>query len=383
MSILLYYIEKIEKKIYDLYIPRKIEVNILLWLGFNILLAYLIYKNMPVLEGDVSESWQITFQDPATPLMEGILRFHSILLFVTLCIFIFVCWMLSRVLYLFNFKKQQKSNVKFTSNDILEIIWTIIPTIILIFLSIPSFHLLYAAEDSVDPEYTFKVIGHQWYWTYEVSDCYTYRTKPETETYQFDSYMIPSDELTIGFYRLLDTDYRLIIPIDTPIRILVTSADVLHSWSIPSLGIKIDACPGRLNEIFTILKRTGVFYGQCSEICGINHAFMPIVIKGVPRQDFLFYAYDYIPGFFENIFLIDFKEYLEQEDKDAPLKRKLLHEILESVCHDMVGDILKDERYSDIERLQRYALFTKLSLNSPEQIEELKKKRERIRKFVE
>lgn len=160
-------------------------------------------------------------------------------------------------------------------NTKLEIIWTVIPTIILIFIAIPSFILLYSLDEVINPSVTLKAIGHQWYWSYEYSD-YT-----ENNSINFDSYMITENDLEFGQFRLLEVDNRVILPVNTHVRVLVTAGDVLHSWAVPSMNIKADAVPGRLNQLTLFIKRPGVYYGQCSEICGVNHAFMPIVIEAV------------------------------------------------------------------------------------------------------
>jgi heme/copper-type cytochrome/quinol oxidase subunit 2 len=162
-------------------------------------------------------------------------------------------------------------------NSTLEIIWTIIPCIILLIISIPSFCLLYAVDDCKLPWWTVKVIGNQWFWSYEINSNILVNSLATFE-WNFDSYMLLNDSLMLGHYRLLEVDWRLTLPKNCNIRMLVTSTDVLHSWALPSAGIKIDACPGRLNEVYLNMKRDGVFYGQCSEICGLNHGFMPIVV---------------------------------------------------------------------------------------------------------
>jgi cytochrome c oxidase subunit 2 len=151
-------------------------------------------------------------------------------------------------------------------------------------IAISSFALLYSLDEVINPSMTLKVIGHQWYWSYEYSDS----SNPKN-ILNFDSYMKSEEDLTLGNFRLLEVDNRIVLPIKIHIRLLVTAADVLHSWAVPSLGIKVDACPGRLNQVFLFLKREGVFYGQCSEICGINHGFMPIVVQGVKIDKFISY----------------------------------------------------------------------------------------------
>ena len=152
------------------------------------------------------------------------------------------------------------------------------------FVAVPSFALLYSIDEILDPSLTLKVVGHQWYWSYEYSDY----TTEDGEAINFDSYMIPEDDLDMeGYLRLLEVDNRVVLPVNTHIRIIVTAADVLHCWGIPSLAMKVDACPGRLNQTSMFIKREGTFYGQCSEICGVNHGFMPIVVEGVSMDNYV------------------------------------------------------------------------------------------------
>ena len=160
----------------------------------------------------------------------------------------------------------------------IETIWTIIPAFILVFLALPSLRLLYLLDEVGDCRLTVKRIGHQWYWRYEYSDFLDI---------EFDSYIIPTNELEPGDFRLLEVDHRVVLPTQTDIRVLVTSADVIHSWTVPSLGVKADAVPGRLNQLSFYIKYPGVFYGQCSEICGANHSFMPIVLEAIPLENFM------------------------------------------------------------------------------------------------
>lgn len=239
--------------------------------------------------------------------MEGIVDLHNYIFFYLILILVFVFWMFFSILNEFFFNLRRPSHVKhiipfrkelFLTNKIvhgtiLEIIWTITPSIILILIAVPSFGLLYAMDEVLNPSITFKAIGHQWYWSYEYSD-YSYVILHEDNSSEyvsrivaFDSNLVYEDELNFGEARLLTTDNAIVLPVDTHIRVIITSQDVLHSWAVPSLGIKIDAVPGRLNQGFIFIKREGVFYGQCSELCGVNHGFMPIVIKAV---DFNSYA---------------------------------------------------------------------------------------------
>ena len=244
-----------------------------------------------------ASSWQMNFQDPATPIAGRIIEIHHHICFFLTIILIFVCWMIFRILNSFwSIFPEQKHNLstnelnlltglsrlKLTHNATIEVIWTLIPSFILILIAIPSFGLLYAMDDIIDPEVTIKTVGHQWYWSYEYSDYVSTVGK-----ISFDSYMIPDAELSLGQLRLLEVDNSVVLPVGVYVRVNVTAADVLHSWAVPSLGIKIDAVPHRINSGIIFLQRTGVFYGQCSEICGVNHGFMPIAVKSVSVDNYL------------------------------------------------------------------------------------------------
>ena len=239
------------------------------------------YKNL-IAYLDVAEPWQIGFQDPATPVMEGIINFHHDLFFFLTIVTVFVCWMLFRIIVLFD-EKKNPTPATFVHGSTIEIIWTTIPALILLTVAIPSFALLYSMDEMIAPIITLKVIGSQWYWSYEYSDNLEFSEEPLI----FDSYMIQENDLEIGQFRLLEVDNRVVVPVNTHIRVLITASDVLHSWAIPSLGVKLDACPGRLNQTSMYIKREGVYYGQCSEICGVNHGFMPIVVDAVSLEDYL------------------------------------------------------------------------------------------------
>jgi len=215
--------------------------------------------------------------------MEGMLYFHNYLMLFLIVIGLFTCWMLFQVVRFFNEETNPKPQ-KFTHSSLLEIVWTILPALVLLLIAIPSFALLYSLDELIDPVATVKIVGHQWYWSYEYSD---YVTLEGGDSLNFDSYMIATSDLTPGSFRLLEVDNRVILPVNTHIRLLITAADVLHSWAVPSFGIKLDACPGRLSQASLFIKREGVYYGQCSEICGVNHGFMPIVVKGVSADTFV------------------------------------------------------------------------------------------------
>jgi len=241
-----------------------------------------IFTTLFITYCDAPESWQMNLQDPATPQVEGMIFFHNYIMLFLIVIGVFVCWMLYKVVVLFN-EDTNPISEKFTHSSLLEIVWTILPAFVLLLIAIPSFSLLYSLDEVIDPAITLKIVGHQWYWSYEYSD---YATVEGGDSLNFDSYMINTSDLTFGAFRLLEVDNRVILPVNTHIRLLVTADDVLHSWAVPSFGIKIDACPGRLSQASLFLKREGVYYGQCSEICGVNHGFMPIVVKGVSVKTF-------------------------------------------------------------------------------------------------
>ena len=175
-------------------------------------------------------------------------------------------------------------NKNLLERQIIECIWTIIPAIILIQIAIPSLLLLYMLDESIDSNLTIKAIGHQWYWRYEYRDFWAIGRGSQVE---FDAYIIPTNELENSIFRLLDVDTRIVVPFNIHVRILISSADVLHAWTVPSLGVKADAVPGRLNQVKFIAQRAGLFFGQCSEICGANHRFIPIVLEIVNSKTFL------------------------------------------------------------------------------------------------
>lgn len=217
-------------------------------------------------------TWKtLTTQDRATPLIEQLLFFHDHALIILLIITVIVGYILSTLFF-------NKFNYRYLlEGQTIEIIWTILPAVTLIFIALPSLHLLYLLDEVNNPIVTVKSIGHQWYWSYEYNDF---------KKVEFDSYIIPKNDIKITNFRLLDVDNRIAVPYDSQIRILVTAADVLHSWTIPAIRVKIDATPGRLNQVRFIINRTGIFFGQCSEICGANHRFIPIVIERIPTEYF-------------------------------------------------------------------------------------------------
>ena len=176
------------------------------------------------------------------------------------------------------------TNKNLLERQIIECIWTIIPAIILVQIAMPSLLLLYILDESIDTTFSVKVMAHQWYWRYEYMDFWSLSKKIKLE---FDSYIIPENELSTRIFRLLDVDNRVVLPFNVNTRILITSLDVLHAWTVPSLGVKVDAVPGRINILCLLIQRPGLMFGQCSEICGANHSFMPIVIEAVNTKTFL------------------------------------------------------------------------------------------------
>nr|YP_008757597.1 cytochrome c oxidase subunit II [Occasjapyx japonicus]AEV44862.1 cytochrome c oxidase subunit II [Occasjapyx japonicus] len=215
---------------------------------------------------------QTGLQDGASPLMEQLIMFHDHTMMVIVMITVLVGYMLASLFF------NKNTNRFLLEGQTIEMIWTVFPAVVLVFIALPSLQLLYLLDEVNEPAMTIKAIGHQWYWSYEYSDF---------AQIEFDSYMIPTQDLDPNGFRLLDVDNRTVLPINSQIRILITAADVLHSWAMPAMGIKVDAVPGRLNQTSTFITRPGLFFGQCSEICGANHSFMPIVLESVPTKEFL------------------------------------------------------------------------------------------------
>nr|YP_010954734.1 cytochrome c oxidase subunit II [Dorcus tanakai]WMW30119.1 cytochrome c oxidase subunit II [Dorcus tanakai] len=218
-------------------------------------------------------TWKMfLLQDSASPLMEQLSFFHDHTLMILLMITVLVGYLMSSLFF-------NKYNYRYLlEGQTIEVIWTILPAVTLIFIALPSLRLLYLLDEINNPLVSMKSIGHQWYWSYEYTDF---------KNIEFDSYMIPTSELKMSNFRLLDVDNRAVLPYNSQIRLMITAADVLHSWTIPALSVKIDATPGRLNQISFLLNRTGLFFGQCSEICGANHSFMPIVIESISPPFFI------------------------------------------------------------------------------------------------
>nr|QKE61476.1 cytochrome oxidase subunit II [Dipseliopoda sp. AJB-2020]QKE61477.1 cytochrome oxidase subunit II [Dipseliopoda sp. AJB-2020]QKE61478.1 cytochrome oxidase subunit II [Dipseliopoda sp. AJB-2020]QKE61480.1 cytochrome oxidase subunit II [Dipseliopoda sp. AJB-2020]QKE61483.1 cytochrome oxidase subunit II [Dipseliopoda sp. AJB-2020] len=214
----------------------------------------------------------LNLQDSSSSLMEQLIMFHDHSLMIIIMITIFIMYIMLNLFF------NKFNNRLLLHGQLIESIWTIIPSIILLFIAMPSLRLLYLLDEIINPSITLKAIGNQWYWKYEYSDF---------KNIEFDSYMIPQNSMNLHDFRLLDVDNRIILPMNSKIRLLVTSMDVIHSWTIPSLGMKIDGTPGRLNQINFSINRPGLFFGQCSEICGANHSFMPIVIESIMPNFFI------------------------------------------------------------------------------------------------
>nr|ABE47608.1 cytochrome c oxidase II [Jalmenus aridus] len=218
----------------------------------------------------------INFQNSVSPLMEQIIFFHDHSLIILIMITILVSYMMLSIFF------NKFINRFLLEGQMIELIWTILPAITLIFIALPSLRLLYLLDELNNPLITIKSIGHQWYWSYEYSDF---------KNIEFDSYMI--QDYNNNNFRLLDVDNRIIIPMNNNIRMLITATDVIHSWTVPSIGVKVDANPGRLNQTSFFLNRPGIFFGQCSEICGANHSFMPIMIESISIKNFINWINNY------------------------------------------------------------------------------------------
>lgn len=248
-------------------------------INFWVLTLFAFLVSIPsAFADDAARPLQLGLREAASPQMERIVAFHDGLLWVISIITIFVLGLLIWVVVRYNAKANPTPS-KTTHNVMLEIVWTLIPVLILIVIAVPSFKMLYYLDRTEDPEMTLKVTGYQWYWGYEYQD---------HEGISFLSYMIPEDEIDEekGQKRLLSTDNPVVLPIDTNIQILITAADVIHAFTIPALGFKKDAVPGRMNETWVRIDKPGTYFGQCSEICGKDHAYMPIEIKAVTKEEF-------------------------------------------------------------------------------------------------
>jgi len=262
-----------------------------------------------------AENWQTSFQVPATIMMEGIINLHHDIMMFLVAIFIFVAFFLVAILALFVRRpvfKGGKSYLQWcsghgvTHDTVLETVWTIVPTVVLLFIVTPSFALIYALDEITDPELTLRVVGRQWYWTYEYPDPVSLdnpqpvvghvgkkggsaEAKFTFPGFSFNAYSVGAEDLVPGGLRLLETDRVLALPCQTVVRLLITSYDVLHTWALPAFGVKVDAVPGRINEHYVWINYLGTFYGQCSEICGVNHGFMPIKCVVLTPTEFVWW----------------------------------------------------------------------------------------------
>ena len=219
--------------------------------------------------------WEIYFQDAASPVMREITHLHDLLTIIITLITLFVMGLLLWVMWRYRASRNPEP-AKWSHNTPLEIAWTTIPVILLLIIAIPSFRLLYFMDRTNEADMTLKVVGHQWYWSYEYLD----------QKIGFDALMVADKDLKPGQPRLLATDNNVVLPVGKNIRILMTSDDVIHSWAIPAFGVKTDTVPGRMNETWVRIERPGLYYGQCSELCGVNHAYMPIAVEAVSPEQF-------------------------------------------------------------------------------------------------
>ena len=243
------------------------------FVNISVLLSFM---SVPKVFASEPSKWQMGLQPPVSPTAVMIDEFHDWLLVVITLITIFVLGLMLYACFRFR-ESRNPTPSKTTHNTLVEILWTVIPIVILVGIAIPSMKLLYFADKVEDADMTLKVIGHQWYWEYQY---------PDHGNFGFDANMIPENELKPGQKRLMDTDNPVVLPVGKKIRLLFASVDVIHNWSMSSFGIKIDTTPGRLNETWVQIDKEGTYYGFCSELCGVNHAYMPIMVKAIPSADF-------------------------------------------------------------------------------------------------
>ena len=267
-------------------------------MNLTLLKSWLITADVTEAVIHSANPWQLTFQDPASPTMSGIVNLHHDVMFIVVLVSILTLWLLYRTMFFFDMEAKHATLAfrqiynlpdKTVHGTALELGWTVAPTLILLMIALPSMALLYSIDEIVEPSLTIKVIGHQWYWSYEYSTDLTVDGEQlieADEAFLFDSYLKDESDLEIGELRLLEVDNRLVLPIQKHIRVIVTAADVLHCWAVPALGIKMDACPGRLNQVALFIPRPGLYYGNCSEICGSRHGYMPICVEAVPFEDY-------------------------------------------------------------------------------------------------
>jgi cytochrome c oxidase subunit 2 len=224
--------------------------------------------------------WELGLQDAASPVMEDIINFHTFVFWIVTAIMIFVLALLVIIIFRFNARANPRPS-RTTHNTPLEVIWTIVPVIILVLIAIPSFRLLFTELDVPTPDLTIKATGKQWYWSYAY---------PDNGNFEFDSLIVAEKDLKADQPRLLTVDNEMVVPVNKVVHVLVTGADVIHSFSVPSFGIKIDAVPGRINDTWFKATIQGTFHGQCSELCGKDHAFMPITVRVTDDKGFAAWA---------------------------------------------------------------------------------------------
>jgi len=236
----------------------------------------LIFLTSGSVLADQPKNWQLGFQNPASTGMEDIVWFHDYMLLpITTAITVFVLFLILYACVKFRASKNKVASTT-SHNTTIEVLWTLIPCLILIVLAVPSFKLLYEQDTIPKADVTIKAIGYQWYWGYEYPD----------ENIGFDSYMVDEKDLKANQPRLLTVDNEIYVPVNKVVKVLITANDVLHAWALPSFGVKRDAIPGRINETWFKAEKTGTFYGQCSELCGIKHAFMPITVNVVTDEEY-------------------------------------------------------------------------------------------------
>ncbi len=226
------------------------------------------------------KAWALNYQDAASPVMQEVERFHNLLMWVITLITIFVLALLVYVMVRFRASANPVPS-KTSHHTLVEVVWTVVPILILVVIAVPSFKLLYYGDKTKEAGLTIKAIGKQWFWTYEY---------PDNGNFTFDAILVPEKDLKPGQPRLLETDNTVVVPVDTNVRLLVTAADVIHAWAMPAFGVKKDGVPGRLNETWFRADREGLFYGQCSEICGAYHGYMPIKLQVVSKEAFAKWA---------------------------------------------------------------------------------------------
>jgi len=224
--------------------------------------------------------WQIGMQGAVTPVMEDISGFNTFLFWITTAIAVFVMVLLGIIVVRFNARKNPVPS-RTTHNTTLEVIWTIVPVLILLLIAVPSFRLLFVELDVPKPDVTIKATGKQWLWSYRY---------PDNGDFEFDSTVVQDKDLKPGQPRLLTVDNEVVVPVNKVVHVLVTGADVIHSFAVPSFGIRIDAIPGRINDTWFKATREGMYYGQCSELCGVDHSFMPIAVRVVSDDEFAKWA---------------------------------------------------------------------------------------------